>query len=103
MPVELSEDWMAFCSQKESTCTLALLVDEPVVYAVEFSEEFKGELSNFLVFADESWFYGEQTRLCVLLVMTVKVFEFIVVLVEQWVEEDNGFIVLVDAFNYNVS
>ena len=83
MPVELSEDGMAFCSQKESTCALALVTDEPVVNAVEFPEEFKGELGDLLMFADEAWFNGIEAGLSILLIVGMKMFEFIVVFVEQ--------------------
>ena len=83
MPVELPEDGMAFCSQKESTCALALVTDEPVVNAVEFSKEFKGELGHLLMFADEAGLNCIEAGLRVLLIVGMKMFEFVVVFVEQ--------------------
>lgn len=56
MPVELPQEWMALETEKQSSCTFALLSNKPHVNVAQLPKQFQGQFGHFLILADKSRF-----------------------------------------------
>lgn len=93
---------MSLYAQKQGCAALTRLAYEPLIDITHLQEQFYCHLGYVLVLANEPWLYGIQAGLSVFWIGLDELFEFLVVLVEESIEQFDALEGLIYTLDYDV-
>ena len=93
---------MPFDAQKNSWCTLRVVIHQPMVYFPQFAEQLHSQHGNLRVLTDESCLNRKKAWFSVLEIIFNKTFQFLCIFIEEIVKKSDPCEIILHSFDNNV-